>query len=194
MKTIYLAGGCFWGTEHYIRQFQGVIDTAVGYANGSMEKPDYAEGGLLYELMLENKARNDHFSYSIWDMILFEATLKEKNLTVYLNTVMYDCETEDDKIEAKIGTVADGKTVVAMIGDVSTSVTSLKDTEVKANHDAIAKLNAADTEAGSVANTAKTTVEGYAIPKPNANCANEKCVLSVDREGNPYWMELALSL
>ncbi len=103
-------------------------------------------------------------------------------------------ETEDDKIEAKIGTVADGKTVVAMIGDVSTSVTSLKDTEVKANQDAIAKLNAADTEAGSVANTAKTTVQGYAIPKPNANCANEKCVLSVDGSGQPYWMELALSL
>ena len=103
-------------------------------------------------------------------------------------------ETEDDKIEAKIGTVADGKTVVTMIGDVSTSVTSLKDTEVKANQEAIEKLNGAADAPGSVANTAKTTVQGYAIPKPNSNCANEKCVLSVDREGNPYWMELALSL
>ena len=33
MKTIYLAGGCFWGTEHFIRQFQGVLDTQVGTAS-----------------------------------------------------------------------------------------------------------------------------------------------------------------
>lgn len=41
MKTIYLAGGCFWGTEHYIRQFDGVLDTVVGYANGNLPNPSY---------------------------------------------------------------------------------------------------------------------------------------------------------
>ena len=30
MKEIYLAGGCFWGTEHYFKQIQGVIETEVG--------------------------------------------------------------------------------------------------------------------------------------------------------------------
>jgi hypothetical protein len=65
-----------------------------------MEKPDFAESGLIYELMLENKARNDTFSYSTWDMILFEAAKKQENLTVYYNTVMYDCETCEDKITA----------------------------------------------------------------------------------------------
>lgn len=34
MRTIYLAGGCFWGVEKYFAQFEGVIDTDVGYANG----------------------------------------------------------------------------------------------------------------------------------------------------------------
>ncbi len=34
MKTIYLAGGCFWGVEKYFAQFEGVYDTEVGYANG----------------------------------------------------------------------------------------------------------------------------------------------------------------
>lgn len=70
----------------------------ISGADHSLVQPDYAESGLLYELMLENKARNDHFSYSIWDMILFEAAQKQENLTVYYNTVMYDCETEDDAI------------------------------------------------------------------------------------------------
>ena len=43
MKTIYLAGGCFWGTEHYIRQFEGVIETVTGYANGNIPSPSYEE-------------------------------------------------------------------------------------------------------------------------------------------------------
>lgn len=43
MKTIYLAGGCFWGTEHFIRQFSGVSFTEVGYANGRTAAPSYEE-------------------------------------------------------------------------------------------------------------------------------------------------------
>ena len=43
MKTIYLAGGCFWGTEHFIKQFRGVLDTQVGYANGRTENPSYED-------------------------------------------------------------------------------------------------------------------------------------------------------
>ena len=43
MKTIYLAGGCFWGTEHYIKQFDGVIKTTVGYANGNIQNPSYEQ-------------------------------------------------------------------------------------------------------------------------------------------------------
>ena len=43
MKTIYLAGGCFWGTEHFISQFDGVIKTEVGYANGNTEHPSYED-------------------------------------------------------------------------------------------------------------------------------------------------------
>ena len=43
MKIIYLAGGCFWGTEHYMRQFEGVVETAVGYANGILDNPSYQQ-------------------------------------------------------------------------------------------------------------------------------------------------------
>ena len=42
-KTIYLAGGCFWGTERYYQLLKGVIDTEVGYANGNIENPKYEE-------------------------------------------------------------------------------------------------------------------------------------------------------
>ena len=33
-STIYLAGGCYWGLEHFIKQINGVIDTKVGGVNG----------------------------------------------------------------------------------------------------------------------------------------------------------------
>ena len=43
IKEIYLAGGCFWGTEHYFKQIDGVISTDVGYANGTTLNPSYEE-------------------------------------------------------------------------------------------------------------------------------------------------------
>ena len=43
MKTIYLAGGCFWGMQKYFDQFEGVKETEVGYANGPDRAPSYEE-------------------------------------------------------------------------------------------------------------------------------------------------------
>ena len=43
MKTIYLAGGCFWGVQKYFDQFDGVIRTEAGYANGPDKAPSYQE-------------------------------------------------------------------------------------------------------------------------------------------------------
>lgn len=43
MKTLYLAGGCFWGTQKFLDQFDGVLETEVGYANGKTEAPSYED-------------------------------------------------------------------------------------------------------------------------------------------------------
>ena len=43
MKTIYLAGGCFWGLQKFFDQFTGVVETEVGYANGPDKAPSYQE-------------------------------------------------------------------------------------------------------------------------------------------------------
>ena len=43
MKTIYLAGGCFWGMQKFLDQFDGVVRTEVGYANGPDKAPSYQE-------------------------------------------------------------------------------------------------------------------------------------------------------
>lgn len=43
LKEIYLAGGCFWGTEKYLASIHGVVKTDVGYANGNTVSPTYEE-------------------------------------------------------------------------------------------------------------------------------------------------------
>ena len=43
MKTIYLAGGCFWGVQKYFDQFEGILSTEVGYANGKTDDPSYED-------------------------------------------------------------------------------------------------------------------------------------------------------
>lgn len=43
MKTIYLAAGCFWGTQKFFDQFDGVEKTVTGYANGNTENPSYED-------------------------------------------------------------------------------------------------------------------------------------------------------
>ena len=70
MRSIYLAGGCFWGMQKFFDQFEGVLSTEVGYANGPDRAPtsqevcrnsghaetvriDYDEGKLSLDKLLE---------------------------------------------------------------------------------------------------------------------------------------------
>ena len=43
IQSIYLAGGCFWGTQKFFDQFAGIVGTQVGYANGPTPNPSYQE-------------------------------------------------------------------------------------------------------------------------------------------------------
>ena len=42
-KKIYLAAGCFWGAEHYLKQIEGITFTQVGFANGNTDNPTYEQ-------------------------------------------------------------------------------------------------------------------------------------------------------
>ena len=42
-ETIYLAGGCFWGCQKFFDQFDGVLETETGYANGPDRPVTYEE-------------------------------------------------------------------------------------------------------------------------------------------------------
>ena len=42
-KVIYLAGGCYWGVQKYIDQLPGILETEVGFANGTVVAPSYKQ-------------------------------------------------------------------------------------------------------------------------------------------------------
>ena len=42
-SKIYLAGGCFWGLQKFLDQFDGIKSTTTGYANGTTSNPTYKE-------------------------------------------------------------------------------------------------------------------------------------------------------
>lgn len=69
----------------------------ISGADQSLKQPDYAEGGLLYELMLEIRKTTNSSAIpcGIWCCLKSKGRKESGSL---FNTVMYDCETKDDRI------------------------------------------------------------------------------------------------
>ena len=40
METVYIAGGCLWGVQHFFDRLTGIISTEAGRANGKTNSLD----------------------------------------------------------------------------------------------------------------------------------------------------------
>jgi len=84
IKTIYLAGGCFWGVEAYFSKLPGVTFTKVGFANGKIEN---STNNQTYE-------PTDNLTYeqvSTGDTGFAETVMVEYNKNIItLKTILYN--------------------------------------------------------------------------------------------------------
>jgi len=60
------------------------------------------EGGLIDEILVENTFRNKEGNPVLFDMVLVDKVLAEKNITLYLNTVVYKIEKSSDRVVSKV--------------------------------------------------------------------------------------------
>lgn len=60
------------------------------------------EGGIIDEILLENLYRNKEGNPLFFDMVVMDKVLNESNITLYLNTVVYDLEKSDDHNISKV--------------------------------------------------------------------------------------------
>lgn len=73
-KTIFLAGGCFWGTQHYLKQINGVLETQTGFANGNTFGRTRSEGtdGIVVEHPTYEQVYTDRTGYAETVRVVFD--------------------------------------------------------------------------------------------------------------------------
>jgi hypothetical protein len=60
------------------------------------------EGGVIDEILVENTFRNKEGNPVLFDMVLIDKVLAEKNISLYLNTVVFNIEKSTDKTISKV--------------------------------------------------------------------------------------------
>ena len=75
----------------------------VNGATGGRHNRYSREGGLMEEILLENKARNPDGNADLWDTVLIDLVRAEPTLELFLNTLVDEIETDDGEITAVAG-------------------------------------------------------------------------------------------
>lgn len=132
------------------------------------------------------------------------STLTEADtaLGARIDGVVTTVATKADKVTGVTAETAGGIATVNATGQYEMSTTKISDlatkNDITTNLDGVEKT-ANRVDAISTADKDSTTkytsvkaVTAYAVPKPGVNCTAEsgRCVLSVDKDGNPYWMDV----
>jgi len=104
-RTVYLAGGCFWGLEELTRQQPGVVDTEVGYTGGDNDHPTYrnhpghAEAlAVTFDTKQTDYRRILDFFFRVHDPTTLNQQGNDRG-AAYRSAIFY--QSEDEKAEAK---------------------------------------------------------------------------------------------
>lgn len=108
MKTLVIAGGCFWGVEELFRTQPGVVDTEVGYTGGENDAPTYEQHPghaealkLTYDPAVTNADTLLDYFFQIHD----PTTMNRQGNDVgssYRSSIFYQDETQKELAEKAI--------------------------------------------------------------------------------------------
>lgn len=59
----------------------------------------FREGGIMEEILLENLIYNPQKEWEVWDLLLYDKVLREKNITLFLDTDLCGAEVKNGKIQ-----------------------------------------------------------------------------------------------
>jgi len=68
-------------------------------ANWHNNRPGWREGGLLEELRLDDAVNNPERCWELWDLLLYDKVMSERNITLLLDTVLVAAETDGDGVQ-----------------------------------------------------------------------------------------------
>ena len=68
-------------------------------ANNHKGRPGWREGGLLEEIRLDDAANNPQRCWELWDLLLYDKVVSEPNITLLLETTLYNAEVKDGMIQ-----------------------------------------------------------------------------------------------
>lgn len=110
MKTIILAGGCFWGVEKFFSLIRGVIRTEACYVNGNTDHTSYeeisqsgfAEGVMIqYDPSVIPLSELLTFYYQVIDPTSLNKQGNDKGLQ-YRTGIYYQDQTDFSEIEKSL--------------------------------------------------------------------------------------------
>lgn len=58
----------------------------------------FREGGLIEEFSLENAYHNEHHSWELWDLMLYDRVIREPNIKLLLDTTVYRVEKDGERV------------------------------------------------------------------------------------------------
>ncbi|TGV01860.1 FAD-dependent oxidoreductase [Flavivirga rizhaonensis] len=76
------------------------------------------ETGVLEEILIENWYYNEQESYPVWDHVLYDFVTRQENLTLMLNTQVFEAVMEGDKIKSAIARQTTTETEFIINGDI----------------------------------------------------------------------------
>ncbi|PKK38748.1 Peptide methionine sulfoxide reductase MsrA [Clostridiaceae bacterium JG1575] len=114
MKSIVVAGGCFWGVEAWFKRQPFVKSTTVGYANSSIENPDYklvctGSTGAVEAVRIEYEGPLGQVLdalYKVIDPTAFNRQGPDVG-TQYRTGIYYEDEADREAIEKSLNTLSE---------------------------------------------------------------------------------------